>query len=162
MSPAARTRPVRQLIALTMAALVLAWLLPGRPVPIYDGVGAPDEPYRYVSVPAGIAIRTKPPTAAKVSVPVDNGVASVIELATSEQGPQAEADIVDQSLTVPPAAASTGPTTLTAILTPLAPGPSTSGALGHQRMRRVVPSNPSGNRARASPRPASSSISMSW
>ncbi|MDQ1737677.1 MAG: hypothetical protein QOH56_3928 [Pseudonocardiales bacterium] len=119
MRQASRTRSVHRLIALTAAALIIAWLLPGRPVPIYDGVGAPDEPYRYVSVPAGVVIRTKPPTVAKVTVPVDNGVASVIQLATAEQGPQAEVDITDEGLSVPPADGSAS--SLTATLTPLAP-----------------------------------------
>jgi hypothetical protein len=110
---------------LTAAALVVAWLLPGRPVPIYDGIGAPDEPYRYVSVPSGVQIRTQPPTMAKVTVPVERGEASVVELSTSEQGPQAEADIVGQSsLTVPPASGPTPPPkSVTVTLTPLAPDP---------------------------------------
>jgi hypothetical protein len=106
------------LTALLVAAFLLAWVLPGRPVPIYDGVGAPDEPYRYVNVPPGVAIRTAAPTAAKVTVPTDHGVASVIQLATAEQGPQAEVDITDQGLTV----AATGPApSVAATLTPVAP-----------------------------------------
>jgi hypothetical protein len=121
----ARIRSTRALLMLTALALVIAWLLPGRPVPIYDGVGAPDEPYRYVSVPADVAIRTKPPTTAKVSVPVDHGVASVIQLATLEQGPQAEADITDQGLSVPSATGSIA--SLTATLVPLAPDPGSAG-----------------------------------
>jgi len=120
---AVRAGSARALLTLTAIALVIAWLLPGRPVPIYDGVGAPDEPYRYVRVPPDVAIRTQPPTTAKLSVPVTDGVPSVIELATSEQGPQAEADIVDRGLSVSSASASL----LTATLVPLAPDPSGNG-----------------------------------
>jgi hypothetical protein len=115
----------RGLIFLTVAALAVAWLLPGKRVPIYDGVGAPDEPYRYVSVPTGVQIRTQPPTAATVTVQVSNGNASQVVLATLEQGPQAEADIVDQSSLTVPASADSGatPESVTVTLTPLAPTP---------------------------------------
>ncbi|MDQ1719826.1 MAG: hypothetical protein QOE89_3779 [Pseudonocardiales bacterium] len=125
MTAGGSTRSRRGLLYLTAAALAVAWLLPGRPVPIYDGIGAPDEPYRYVSVPPGVQIRTRPPTLAKVTVPVERGVASVVELFTSEQGPQAEADITGPSLlTVPPASGSTpAPRSITVTLTPLAPDP---------------------------------------
>lgn len=119
MIQAVRNGSARALLTLTAAALIVAWLLPGRPVPIYDGVGAPDEPYRYVRVPPGVAIRTQPPTTAKLTVPVTDGVPSVIELATLEQGPQAEADILDQGLSVPSGAGSAS--SLTATLVPLAP-----------------------------------------
>lgn len=112
-----RARPVTALLLLTLAAILLAILLPGRPVPIYDGIGAPDEPYRFVSRPAGDTVDTKPPTSVSQRIAVDHGVVAVIQLATLEQGPQAEADVTDQGLTV----ASTAVATLTATLTPLAP-----------------------------------------
>jgi hypothetical protein len=117
-------RSRRALLCATAAALMVAWLLPGRPVPIYDGIGAPDEPYRYVSVSPGVASRTQPPTTARITVPMQNGVASVVQLATAEQGPQAEVDIVGQSLSEPAASVSAS---VTVTLTPVAPDAGASG-----------------------------------
>lgn len=59
-------RPGR--VALAAAALAAAWLLTPAAVPLYDGVGFPDEPYRYVVPPTGYRT-TPPPTRAFGSVP---------------------------------------------------------------------------------------------
>ena len=56
-------------------------------VPVYDGIGNPDEPYRYVKPPAS-GQSTKAPTTAKIDVPI-HGSTSVAEYAnTAENGPQ--------------------------------------------------------------------------
>lgn len=55
-------------VALAVAALAAAWLVTPSAVPLYDGVGFPDEPYRYVDPPAGYQT-TPPPTRAFGSVP---------------------------------------------------------------------------------------------
>ena len=66
----------------------LGWLVAPNPVPVYDGLGAPDEPYRYVSPPQG-ATKTPPPTSVAVDTPVQNGgSARGLSLQTNESGPQ--------------------------------------------------------------------------
>ena len=71
-------------------------------VPVYDGIGAPDEPYRYVAPPAD-ATKTADATTARATSPIVKGTSSYgMSLATSEVGPQF-------SLFVPPRAfAATG------------------------------------------------------
>ncbi len=89
---ATRTTP-RQLIA---AALVLVLFgvvaFASSPiVPLYDGIGFPDEAYRYVSPPAG-AKPTEPPTGGTAASAVVNGSnTDLIQLVTPENGPQAQA-----------------------------------------------------------------------
>jgi hypothetical protein len=56
-------------------------------VPLYDGVGFPDEPYRFVSPPVGAAA-TKPPTTGARQVRMTDGTSEATELATGEYGPQ--------------------------------------------------------------------------
>jgi hypothetical protein len=66
----------------------LGWLAAPSPVPVYDGLGAPDEPYRYVVPPKG-ATKTPPPTSIAVDTPVANGGNSRgLSLQTGESGPQ--------------------------------------------------------------------------
>lgn len=63
-------------------------LLSPTAVPVYDGIGAPDEPYRYVTRPAGATV-TAEPTSATGTSPVVNGLASYgLNVATKEVGPQ--------------------------------------------------------------------------
>jgi hypothetical protein len=71
------------------AALVgLGWLVTPQPVPVYDGLGAPDEPYRYVVPPQG-AKATADATTAVAKTPVNNGTGTNgLSVATAEQGPQ--------------------------------------------------------------------------
>lgn len=85
--------------------LVASWLLlaPGSP-PLYDGVGFPDEPYRYLQAPAGTA-PTKPPTSATSDVAVRGGRTASANISTREQGPQAAVYVADQGLTAPGSAA---------------------------------------------------------
>jgi hypothetical protein len=103
------------------AALVtVGWLATPQPVPVYDGVSAPDEPYRYVSAPGG-ATTTAPPTTATATTPVKDGRSVLgLSVATREQGPQF-------SLYLPPMAmAAKGTITVTA--TPSAPTDEPAGA----------------------------------
>jgi hypothetical protein len=72
------------------AALLVAagWLLTSHPVTIYDGVGQPDEPYRYVSAQPGARVAAKP-TGAQTTVPVLAGVSGQdVTLLSSENAPQ--------------------------------------------------------------------------
>jgi hypothetical protein len=88
--------------AVLAGALLLgvAWLViaPGSP-PLYDGVGFPDEPYRYLTPPAG-APATKPPTSASADITVTAGKSVAANISTREQGPQAAIYIADQGLAV--------------------------------------------------------------
>lgn len=70
-------------------ALVIAWM--GAPsVPLYDGVGFPDEPYRYVQPPPGAQGR-KAPTSAVGHVTALRGVSNdFFDAPSAEQGPQVE------------------------------------------------------------------------
>lgn len=104
------------------AALVtVGWLATPQPVPVYDGVAAPDEPYRYVQAPSG-ATTTAPPTTATATTPVKDGRSVLgLSVASMEQGPQF-------SLYLPPMSmAAKGPITVTA--TPSAPTDEPPGAL---------------------------------
>ena len=68
--------------------VALGWFVTPQPVPVYDGVGAPDEPYRYVSAPAGVK-STPAPTSAAASTPVSAGASTNgLSLTSAETGPQ--------------------------------------------------------------------------
>ncbi len=76
-------------VAAGFAVLVAVWLLVSpRTPPLFDGVGFPDEPYRYVSAPAGMQA-TKPVTSASAQITVVGGTSRSGNVATGEQGPQA-------------------------------------------------------------------------
>jgi hypothetical protein len=77
------------LFAIALLALGLVWLTaPG--LPLYDGVGFPDEPYRYVQPPRGYP-PTQPPTVAAGRVPASRGIsAAALDAVSAEQGPQVE------------------------------------------------------------------------
>lgn len=82
-----RTRAVRTVVA---AVLLLAfgwWLTPRWAPPVYDGVGFPDEPYRFVVHTAGQQT-TKAPTTARSVVPVTKGLAAAATANSAEQAPQ--------------------------------------------------------------------------
>lgn len=68
--------------------VAVGWLASPGAVPVYDGIAAPDEPYRYVAAPPG-ASRTAPPTSAAAVTPVVLGANSQgLSLQTAETGPQ--------------------------------------------------------------------------
>ncbi|BEP13786.1 hypothetical protein acdb102_20970 [Acidothermaceae bacterium B102] len=56
-------------------ALATAWLATPHAVPLYDGIGVPDEPYRYVTPPAGYQ-KTPAPSTSTTTVPAKGGVNS--------------------------------------------------------------------------------------
>ena len=101
--------------ATATAALLTAWLLAPAAVPIYNGIGNPDEPYRWVKPPA-TAKTTKTPTGAHKVVPAAGGLSAAAFANTSESGPQL-------SLYLPPGAlkAPSGATTIDVTVEPLAP-----------------------------------------
>jgi hypothetical protein len=78
---------LRGLVLLTSAAAV-AMLIGRGGTPLYDGVGFPDEPYRYVHPPHGYNQRYAP-TSARVPVPLTGGTNLREGLISSgESGPQ--------------------------------------------------------------------------
>jgi hypothetical protein len=81
-----RRRRVQWLVA-ALGALLLAWLVTPGVVPIYNGIGNPDEPYRYVKPPAS-AKTTKQPTSAHKVVPVTGGFSTAAFANTAEVAPQ--------------------------------------------------------------------------
>lgn len=98
-------RTVLPLLAAT-ALVALAWVagpeLSGPP--LYDGLGFPDEPYRYVDPPAN-APRTGPPTTATAEVAVRDGrLRTPLKAASAEQGPQVEVVIAADEVVAPPGA----------------------------------------------------------
>jgi hypothetical protein len=89
---------VRWLALGICAVAAAAALTPG--VPMYDGIGNPDEPYRYVSPPAGYH-HTKPADSLRAVIRVETGQSQPSLLSTGEVGPQL-------SLQLPVGAVATG------------------------------------------------------
>jgi hypothetical protein len=96
------------------AALTAAWIAVPAAVPLYDGIGFPDEPYRFVAPPAGYRT-TPPPTRAFGTAPggvpaeaPDGRGASTRDLnvKSAEQGPQVEIHVASGGLAGPAAARS--------------------------------------------------------
>ena len=116
--------------------MTVGWLATPQPVPLYDGVAAPDEPYRYVQAPRG-ATTTAPPTTATATTPVKDGRSVLgLSVATKEQGPQF-------SLYLPPMSlAAKGPITITA--TPAAPTDEPPGAVFDGNVYTLVLSSTDG------------------
>jgi hypothetical protein len=93
-----------------LAVVALGWLASPGAVPVYDGVGAPDEPYRYVG-------KSPAPSSATAAVSVSGGTSAAIQVRSTENGPQALLDLAsgafaaptDFSLTVTPLAPDTAP-----------------------------------------------------
>ena len=112
----ATKRGMRWLLA-GLAALLTAWLVAPAVVPIYDGPGFPDEPYRYVHAPSGKT--TKAPTIAKASVSVNSqGLSGAAYSNSAEQGPQIVLYMPAGSLQAP-----SGAGAIQVTETPLAPTP---------------------------------------
>ena len=76
----------RRWLAVGAASTGVAWLVAGG-LPIYDGIGSPDEPYRYVAPPPGYR-HTPAPTIASDKLPLKNGTNGNTYLASGEIGPQ--------------------------------------------------------------------------
>ena len=106
--------PLRRAAA-GLGLVTFGFVLSPTPVPVYDGIGAPDEPYRYVNRPAGAPV-TAEPTSARSSSPVEAGVTSYgMNTTTAEQGPQFTVFVPPKALRVVG-----GTSTLQVVVTPLA------------------------------------------
>ena len=123
-----------------VAALTLAWLIAPAAVPIYDGVGNPDEPYRYVNPPAG-AKKTPPPTVAKATLSLTAaGLNNAAYANSAEVGPQVVYYVPNGALKAPGGA--TG-ITVTATPTP-PPSPPTDGTIVGN-VYRITATTPNGD-----------------
>lgn len=143
-APAASPNPQRfgaVVVAVGVLLLGIVWLLaaPKTP-PLFDGVGFPDEPYRYVVAPAGAA-PTKPVTSASASIPIQGGKSRSVSVMTAEQGPQASLFLAGAAVVTTGA-----PTSVEVRLAPLAP-PSTpaDGAIPGDAYAVSAAAEPSGN-----------------
>ncbi|MCW2545234.1 MAG: hypothetical protein JWM40_2786 [Frankiales bacterium] len=115
----------------------IGWLVTPSAVPVYDGVGVPDEPYRYVSPPKGNPA-TAEPTTASATTPVAGGVGTNgLIVATKEQSPQF-------SLFVPPQALATTKGPITVTCTPAAPSDQPSGSTISGNVYVVTVTSPGG------------------
>jgi hypothetical protein len=91
----------RKLLITTGLAVVLAALVNFKAIPIYDGINAPDQPYRYASAPSGLK-KTEPPSTA-------SGVFNVAQVkdvygvgvSSSEFGPQVSVTLGQNTLILP-------------------------------------------------------------
>ena len=98
---ASRRRPA--VLVLLLAVLALAAVVAARPPhapPLYDGLGFPDEPYRWVAPPPG-AERTPLATGAVVPVHVRGGTSDVAQALSAEQGPQVAIAVATGAFAVP-------------------------------------------------------------
>lgn len=85
------------------ALLAVAWVVTPAPVPLYDGVGFPDEPYRFVEPRDGLPAAT----AAEVRLTVEGGVNTTGLVAnSSEVGPQVSVFAPPQAFALPDPTAS--------------------------------------------------------
>jgi hypothetical protein len=101
------------------------WLGAPTPVPLYDGIGLPDEPYRYVAPPP-FAPKTPPPGAATGEVVVSGGISESGQEMSEEFGPQVVLYFVEGAMSAP---ASASRITVSAV--PNAPGPADAAIVGN-------------------------------
>ena len=108
-------RQSRRWLLIAAVAIALAWVVAPAVTPIYDGVGQPDEPYRWVKPPAN-AKTTKAPTTANAIVAVRGGLSTAQFANTAEVAPQISLYLPPKALQVP-----TGATSIAVEVKPLAP-----------------------------------------
>ena len=96
-----------RLLGFSFVLIIAAIICTKHAVPIYDGVGFPDEPYRYVNPPSNDLRTNTPPSSAVASATLTNGgSASEISSNSDEQGPQIVLYISPNSLTADPSVTS--------------------------------------------------------
>jgi hypothetical protein len=99
-----RRRPAPAVLVLLLAVLALAATVTARPPhapPLYDGLGFPDEPYRWVVPPSGSSRTPLAATEAVVRVPVGGGVNVAGQALSGEQGPQVAVAVSSGAFAVP-------------------------------------------------------------
>jgi hypothetical protein len=111
------TRTALRWLLAAVAALAVVWTLGPAGVPMYDGIGNQDEPYRYVQPPQGYQ-QTPPPTTGTKTLEVRNGKNLADFCNTGETAPQISIYIPNGALAVP-----AGAPNVTMTATPKAPQP---------------------------------------
>ena len=125
-------RPAVRWLAVSLLALLAAWLVAPAAVPIYDGIGNPDEPYRFVQSSSG----GKAPTGAQVVLPVSKGVNAAGYANSKETGPQISIYFPAGALRVP-----SGASSVTVAAQPVAPsGPAPDGGSFASNVYRLTAS----------------------
>jgi hypothetical protein len=89
------------LFGLIALAVVVTSLLSGS-LPLYDGIGFPDEPYRYVKPPTKAQVTAQGPTNAETLVAITQGTNQVvISFSSLEQGPQVALQVRSNAVSSP-------------------------------------------------------------
>lgn len=156
---ASRLSPSRaaRLIATAVALLALAWLVnPARTAPLYDGLGFPDEAYRFVDPPAGYRT-TAPPSAAALMIGLAGNRGSIFDVASKEVGPQVELFVKGSTIAAPAAASVAASVTISAVAA-RSPAPPTDGAVWGNVYR--VSARSAGKAVRLNADPATNSIRL--
>ena len=135
-----RSTPLVMVVALL--ALGAAWTVrPQHGVPLYDGVGFPDEPYRYIDPPSGSKHTAAPATATASSDVSGTTNGHPFYANSSEIGPQIAVFIAGGALLVDNAAAGTKPATIDLQAVPLAPDRQPDGATVDGNVYRISASS---------------------
>ncbi|MGZ4611579.1 MAG: hypothetical protein ACXV1K_00115 [Kineosporiaceae bacterium] len=103
-APVARRLHRPTLLVLLLAVLALAVTVAARPPhapPLYDGLGFPDEPYRWIVPPAGAGRTPLAATEAVVRIPVSGGANVPGQALSGEQGPQVAVAVGAAAFAVP-------------------------------------------------------------
>jgi hypothetical protein len=106
----------KRLLLISGLALLFTSFSQSPVVPLYDGVGFPDEPYRYVNPPSSLPPTQKPTEASGASTVQDGVNSQLLFPSTSEQAPQASLYVPRHSLKAPSTAHN-----ITLHVSPLAP-----------------------------------------
>ena len=118
---AALNRSTR-LVTAALLVLGVGWsIAPRSALPLYDGIGFPDEPYRFVQRPAG-AQETKAPTTARGTASVTGATTGSLAVASGESAPQISMYFPKGKLAVP-----AGASTVSITGTPTQPLPTGHG-----------------------------------
>jgi hypothetical protein len=96
-------RGVRTLLVAVVAVAVVMLVRAPHAPPLYDGLGFPDEPYRWFNPPAGSG-RTPQWTPAEASVRINAGVSQAVRALSLEQGPQIAFALPEGAIVAPPGA----------------------------------------------------------
>jgi hypothetical protein len=91
-------------LAPAIGLLAIVWLVsPPAGLPLYDGIGLPQEPYRYLQPPKGQPSGL-PPSSIHRTLVIANGNSPVYKVGTSESPPQAYYFMQYRALAIPPGA----------------------------------------------------------
>jgi hypothetical protein len=97
------------LLLFSAIGIVIISLLSSHIVPLYDGVGFPDKPYRYVNPPSSAQKSSLSPSPAETVATITQGTNQAdFSLASREQGPQVSFYIYQKSLITDPSIKTVG------------------------------------------------------